>query len=145
MNKQVAQIAYVLVLIGMVAVGLTYDVLTRGLAAPTETGPFFCRKLRSSGGDDSAMVFAFVVFSVPLLLRLWQFRRRVYAFEVIIVWTSACIASLSLFISSLDCASKFYTAFIVPDPLLAFALLALPSSIFLVTVLRAMKQKNPVR
>ena len=142
MNQKFAHIAYVLLLIWMTAVGLTYESLSGGVAAPRESGPFYCRELMSSGGDDSAMVFAFALFAFPLLLRLLRYRRRIAVYEVAVFWICIGTTCFSLFLATLDCASIFYTAFLVPDTMLATAILAMPTTLLLITRLRAIQRRD---
>ena len=76
--------AYLSALAIMVIIGWTYDTLSSGLATMSFDGPFFCRNLMSSGGDDDVMVFAFVLFVLPLLIRLTRLKRSVATGEVIV-------------------------------------------------------------
>ncbi|MHA3915378.1 hypothetical protein [Halovulum sp. GXIMD14793] len=110
----------------LVYIGLRYEELSLGLAAPGETGPFYCRNLLSSGSDDNVMIFVFVIFVVPMSLRVLRVSRSVAFYERMSLWVCIAVTCAVLFIASLDCASIFYTAFVVPDMLLASALIALP-------------------
>lgn len=123
----------------MVGIGLSYGDLSDGLAGRTSEGPFFCDDLMSSGSDDSAMVFSFFVFAMPMVLRLARFRRQANSLEILVFAASVLIACLSLSLASMDCASILYTVFKVPDFYLGAALIALPVS----TVALAMLREKP--
>lgn len=110
----------------MVFVGLNYDAISPGLAVRGFDGPFFCAELLTSGGDDSAMVFAFALFALPLVLRIILFNQRVTTFELTMFLCCGTATAFALWLASLDCASLFYTAFVLPDLFLASALFALP-------------------
>ena len=129
--------AYLFLVALMCAVGLTYGLYSGGAAAFTDDGPFFCDELRSSGGDDTAVVgFAFALFGLPLLVRLLQFFKAVSKIEAGVYYFTAFTAIIFLFLASLDCAQIFYTAFRVPDPHLAVALVSLPASFLLLVRMR---------
>ena len=79
--------AYLGGLATLVLVGLSFENLSSGLANSSSDGPFFCRTLESSGGDDDAVVFVFVLFALPFLATLllgaggysldaWMLRRK---------------------------------------------------------------------
>lgn len=130
-------LVYGLLLVLMAGVGLSYEGLSPGLAAPTDGAPFFCRELRSSGGEDDALIIVFAVFLVPLGLRVFRFAAPVARVEAIAFWVCGALVCFALFLAGLDCGSVFYTAFVVPDPLLAGALMALPGAALLLVALRA--------
>ena len=133
----ILRMAYLLLLALMCALGWTYGSYSGGAAAFTLDGPFFCSELRSSGGDDTAVVgFAFTLFGLPLLVRLLQFFKAVSKIEAGIYYFSALAAIMFLFLASLDCAQIFYTAFGIPDPYLAVALVSLPASFLLLVRMR---------
>ncbi|MGC9370284.1 MAG: hypothetical protein ACP5DX_12150 [Paracoccaceae bacterium] len=121
-------VTYVTSLALTIVVGLRYDALSSGLAAPGPQGPFFCKELLSSGSDDDALVAAFGLFAIPLLLRAFRWNRGIAGFEVVAFGVCFGATCFALWLASLDCASIFYTAFVVPDPFLAGALIALPAS-----------------
>lgn len=123
----------------MVFVGLNYDAISPGLAAWGSDRPFFCSELLSSGGDDSAMVFAFALYALPLVLRIILFNQRVTTFELAMFLCCGLATAFALWLASLDCASLFYTAFVLPDPFLASALLALPIATISLVALRKSK------
>ena len=129
--------AYLLLVALMSAVGWTYGSYSGGAAALTLDGPFFCDGLRSSGGEDTGVIgMAFTVFSLPLLVRLLQFFKGVSRIEAGIYCFAALAAITFLFLASLDCAQIFYTAFGLPDPYLAAALVSLPLSFLLLVRMR---------
>lgn len=130
---------YLVCLSLMVFVGLNYDAISPGLADWTSGGPFFCAELFSSGGDDSAMVVAFALFALPLVLRIILFNHRVTTFELTIFLCCVLATAFALWLASLDCASIFYTAFVVPDLFLASALFALPVATLSLFALRKSK------
>ncbi|MCU1126875.1 hypothetical protein JAK51_11675 [Stenotrophomonas maltophilia] len=105
-----------------------------GFAAP---GPFFCKELLSSGGDDDVMIMAFIVFALPLVLRVIRLLCRVGVYEVWLFYICVAFVGFSLMLASLDCADVFYTAFVLPDPALAAALLAIPVAALVLAYLRA--------
>lgn len=137
MQRNTLIAAYMACLTIMVTIGMAYGVLSPGLAAPGGDGPFFCRNLLSSGGDDDAMMLAFALFALPLALRLVRLNRRIAGYEVLLFWICFAASGAALLLASLDCASIFYTAFVVPDVVLAAALVALPGSAVLLTRLRS--------
>ncbi len=136
MSHRAVSLVYVASLVVMVVVGLGYDNFSPGLAAPSSGGPFFCKNLMSSGSDDDAMIFAFVVFVVPLTIRILKPRDGITNFESVAFFLCAFAACFALWLASLDCASIFYTAFVVPDVALAGALGALALSTAMLTCLR---------
>lgn len=136
MTRRAISYAYVASLIVMVVVGLGYDSFSRGLAGRSSNGPFFCKELMSSGSDDDAMLIAFVLFIVPLTIRGLRARRRIACFELVVFSLCAFVSCFALWLASLDCASIFYTAFFVPDPALAGALVALVLSTAMLISLR---------
>ncbi len=119
-------IVYLALLGWVTTVGAAFDTLSRGLAARTAEGPFFCAQLQSSGGDDDAMIFAFVIFAVPLAVRIIRTGRAFAGYELALVWGCAGVGGVALWLASLECAEVFYTAFAVPDPALASTLIAVP-------------------
>lgn len=98
-------------------------------------GPLYCKELFSSGGDDDALLGAFVLFVFPLALRLVRLICPIAICEVWLYGICACFAIFSLYLASLDCADIFYTAFGIPDPILAFALIVMPVCGFLLRCL----------
>lgn len=83
-----------LALLGWVTtVGAAFDALSRGLTARTAEGPFFCAELQSSGGDDDAMIFAFVIFAVPLAVRIVRTGRAYAGYELALVWGCAGVGA----------------------------------------------------
>ncbi|MGD9919701.1 MAG: hypothetical protein AB7U46_16975 [Paenirhodobacter sp.] len=125
MTRRALSFAYIASLIVMVVVGFGYSSLSPGLATRTSSGPFFCNQLMSSGSDDDAMLFAFALFILPLTIRILRAWRRIARVELVVFGLCAFVSCVALWLASLDCASIFYTAFIVPDPALAGALVAL--------------------
>ena len=131
--------AYLLLLALMCAFGLTYGSYSGGAASYTPDGPFFCNELLSSGGEDTLIIgFAFILFGLPLLVRLLRFYKTVSKFEVGVYCFSALAAIIALGLASLDCAQIVYTAFGIPDLYLAAALISLPISLFLLIRMRMM-------
>jgi len=128
MQRTLLSAAYLASLSIMVVVGLSYEAVSPGLAAPGGEGPFFCRELLSSGGEDDAMIVAFGLFALPLAVRLLRMTRPVAGYEVVLLWLCLAVAGAALTLASLDCASIFYTAFVVPDVWLAAALVAMPAA-----------------
>lgn len=128
MQRNLLSAAYVALLSIMVVVGLNYEAVSPGLAAPGGDGPLFCRQLLSSGGDDEVMITAFGLFFLPLALRLVRMNRPVAGYEVVLLWVCLGVAGAALMLASLDCASILYTAFGVPDLWLAGAMLAMPAA-----------------
>ncbi|MFC6759351.1 hypothetical protein ACFQFQ_07365 [Sulfitobacter porphyrae] len=112
-------------------IGISYGNLSRGLAARTPDGPSYCNELLSSGGDDSAMVSAFSLFFIPLIVRLYRFVHEISAVEVWLFVGAIVVSVLALFLATLDCAQVLYTAFGIPDLYLASVLVALPLSAFM--------------
>ncbi|MPM43162.1 hypothetical protein SDC9_89835 [bioreactor metagenome] len=123
----------------MVFVGLNYHEISPGLADWRSDGPFFCAELLSSGEDDSAMLLAFALFALPLVLRIILFNRRVATFELTMFLCCGLATAFALWLASLDCASIFYTAFVVPDLFWASALFALPVATLSLFALRKSK------
>ena len=123
-----SRLIYSLLLTMLSFIGVSYDNLSRGLAARTPDGPFYCNEMLSSGGDDSAMVFAFSLFFIPLIVRLWRFGHEVSAVEVWLYVGALAMSVFALFVATLDCAEILYTAFGIPDLYLASVLVALPLS-----------------
>ena len=125
---RITSLGYAALLLLMECVGLLYDSLSRGLAEPGEGGPFFCRELLSSGGDDSGLVSAFAAFLVPASLRLARLSAGPAGYEGLVFLICLVLSCASLALARLDCGAIVYTAFGVPDPMLAAALVALPVS-----------------
>lgn len=125
------RLIYTFLLAVLSFIGLSYETLSRGLAARTPDGPFYCDELLSSGGDDSAMVFAFALFFMPLIVRLYRFVREISVVEVWLYLGALAVSVLALFLATLDCAQIFYTAFGIPDMYLATVLVTLPFSAFM--------------
>ena len=128
-RQGILSLGTVLCLAIMFAVGLRYEAISPGLAAPTPGGPFFCNGLLSSGGDDSVMIAGLALFAIPFLSRLPGFFQPPSRLELAVFAGVVAVALSCLFLASLDCAHIFYTAFAVPDPPLAAALIALPLSV----------------
>lgn len=135
MVRIVLNIAYLVCLALMVFVGLFYTVLSPGLATYTPDGASFCNQLSSSGSDDDAMILAFTWFLVPIVLRILRLAREVARLEAFALCVCQVLAIFALWLASLDCASIFYTAFIVPDPFLAGVLISLPGSLVALLIL----------
>ncbi|WP_213548973.1 hypothetical protein [Vannielia litorea] len=96
---------------------------------PSEGDPFYCNRLMSAGGEDDLMVSFFLVFALPGVLRLiGAVFTRPSRVELGIWGVATTVAAFGLFLASLDCAAVFYTAFRLPAPELAAALLAIPAS-----------------
>ncbi len=127
---------YLLSLSIMIWVGLAYESLSPGLAFPEPTGPLYCKELFSSGSDDDAMIGAFALFSLPFVLRLFRIRRAVASFEIAVLFFCVALTIFALWLASLDCASIFYTAFVLPDLSLGSALVSLPVSVVSICLLR---------
>ncbi len=119
-------LVYLTLLAWVTTVGAAFDTLSRGLAARTAEGPFFCSELQSSGGDDDAMMFAFVIFAIPLAVRIFRSGRAFSGYELALVWGCGGVGGVALWLASLECAEVFYTAFAVPDATLASILIAVP-------------------
>ncbi|WP_312531962.1 hypothetical protein [Paracoccus sp. (in: a-proteobacteria)] len=136
MTRIILSLTYLVCLMLMIFVGVTYETISTGLASPGPDGPFFCKELLSSGSDDDAMMSAFSVFLLPLALRTVRITRIIAAFEVAVFYCCGAMTFLALGLASMDCASILYTAFILPDLLLAGALLALPVSAITLSTLR---------
>ncbi|MBI1492137.1 hypothetical protein [Halocynthiibacter styelae] len=101
-----------------------------GFAAQSAEGAFYCRDLLSSGSDDGAMVFIFKIMAVPFTLRFLLFGERPYVIEVGVFALSVALVIGAMFLASLDCAQVFYTAFVLPDVLLAVALVSLAGAVW---------------
>ncbi len=97
-----------------------YPDMTPGLAAP---GPFYCNELQSSGGEDTIMIALMSVSAIPFLIRLAFFRSWPSRVEQAAFWLVALIAAAGPALAALDCAHIFYTAFVIPDRVLATILL----------------------
>ncbi len=107
------------------------------VSGPTGGEPFYCNQLMSSGGEDDLMVALFVVFALPFVVRvIAMWFSRPGRVELAIWGIAAAVACFGLFLASLDCAAIFYTAFRLPAPELAAALIALPLSGLLLWLLR---------
>ncbi len=131
-----ALIVYMVLLAAIAYIGQRWDALSPGFASPTNNGPFFCKELFSSGGDDDAMMGAFMLFVLPLALRLIRLFYPIAKYEVWLFYICASVASFSLMFASLDCADIFYTAFGIPNLWLAFTLIATPIAALLLFYLR---------
>lgn len=137
MSRLSLTVIYFACLAFIVLVGLGYEALSPGLAARSGDGVFYCRELMSSGGGDDVMVVAFVLLLIPLILRAFRINRGVAAYEVVALCTCVTLVAFNLGVASLDCAEILYTAFIVPDPLLAGTLISLPTAVVVLACLRA--------
>lgn len=136
MTRHIPAFVYLACLPLMSVVGLYYETLSAGLAMPMSKGPLFCRDLLSAGGDDDAMIAAFRLFLLPLALRVIRINRSVASAEVVVLLLCAALAVFALYLASLDCAALFYTAFVLPDPYLAAAMIGLPLSVLSLLYLR---------
>ena len=136
MTHRAISFVYLASLVVMIVVGFGYGTLSPGLAARTSGGPFYCKELMSSGSDDDAMIFVFALFIVPLIARVSRLRRGITHIELVMFSACAFAGCFSLWLASVDCASIFYTAFVVPDFALASALMALALSTASLAVLR---------
>lgn len=139
MKRWMFELFYLMSLAWAVSIGLTFEELSRGLATKTESGPFFCRDLLSSGGDDNAVIFSFVLCAVPLALRLIRLTKPVWPGERIVLAVVVTTVSSLLFLANLDCASIAYTIFVVPNVLLGSAVLGMFVSIPLLLGLQRRK------
>ncbi len=135
MMRFVLNLSYIATQTLLAFTGLTYHSLSPGLALSVSGGAFFCRELLSAGSDDDAMILVFSLFSLPLLLRVFWSRRKVTPFEIIVLLCCVAAAVVSLWVASLDCADVVFTAFVLPDRLLASALMALPVSVAMLIAL----------
>lgn len=131
------KIAYAALLTALGTIGAIYEQLSFGLAAKGTSGPFYCKELMSSGGDDSVVIITFSLFFIPLAVRLIRSRMTVSGVEVGLFWCVAVLSVGALLLSSLDCADILYTAFAVPDPYLAALVLMLPLSAYLLWKIRS--------
>jgi hypothetical protein len=129
---------YLLTLATQIAIGFYWPRMSNGFAAKTDAGPFYCNELLSSGGDDSTMVVVFVLFIIPLLIRVFLFARRVSNWELGIFILTASIVIVGFYAVTLDCAEFFYTAFSVPDIPLQLAIYSYLLSIFLIYRIRSL-------
>lgn len=136
MRRIAPTLTYLACLTWMALVGLIYTKLSPGLAAYTSEGPFFCHELQSSGAEDDEMISAFILFLLPLTLRLALIKRGISWIELPMFCFCLAVTLFALWLASLDCAEIFYTAFILPDPALAGALIALPCSAITLLLLR---------
>ena len=130
---------YLLCLGSMIFVGLYYEVLSGGLAANNGGITFRCRDLMSSGGEDDVMIFSFVIFVVPFVMRLFLILRDFTRFEVATYSIALGLVVFALLLASMDCAEIFYTAFLVPDFLLAWAIISAVFSVCLVLIMNEMR------
>ena len=124
------KIFYTALLMVLGIIGAAYEKLSLGLAMTGTTGPFYCNELKSSGGDDTAVIFVFALFFIPLAVRLVRFRHNVSGIEVGLYYFISAISAGSLLIAALDCGEVFYTAFVIPDWYLIAVIGALPLSAF---------------
>ena len=81
------------------------------------------------------MISAFVLFLLPLMLRLVLIKQGPSWIELLVFCLCLAVVLLALWLAGLDCADIFYTAFVLPDPALAGALIALPGSAIALLVL----------
>ncbi|ERI15304.1 hypothetical protein O206_19700 [Ochrobactrum sp. EGD-AQ16] len=132
---------YLLSLSLMIWVGLAYESLSPGLASPELAGPLYCKELFSSGSDDDGMIGAFALFSLPFALRLFRIDRAVTSFEIAALFFCVTMTIIALWLASLDCASIFYTAFVLPDLPLGSALVSLPVSVVSICLLHDQTKK----
>ncbi|MEC7964694.1 MAG: hypothetical protein VX083_14515 [Pseudomonadota bacterium] len=135
-----ASTIYLLCLGEMIMVGYSFGFGPLEFAARGPDGPFSCQALLSSGGDDDAMVLAFVLFAVPFAMRSFQFRTAPRALEICVFVGVLLIVTGALTLASFDCAEVLYTAFVVPNLMLAVAIMAMPVSGALLLYL---KRKHP--
>lgn len=131
---------YFLCLGVMIMVGYSFEADPLGFAARGPDGPFSCKALLSSGGDDDAMVVAFVLFAVPFAIRSFQLRTVPKTLEICVFVGVLLAVTGALTLASFDCAEVIYTAFIVPNLMLAVAVIAMPVSGALLLYL---KRKHP--
>ncbi len=132
----ILSIAYITLLAAVAYIGQHWEVLSPGFTSPTDNGPSFCKELFSSGSDDDAMMGAFMLFVLPLALRLFRLLRPVAKYEVWLFYICVSLAIFSLMLANLDCADIIYTAFGIPDLVLAFVLIAMPLTALLLFYLR---------
>lgn len=128
---------YMFFLVVLSTVGITYENVSAGLAAKSVNGPFYCSNLKSSGSDDTAMLFVFSLFLIPLAARFIRLHRDISFAEVVVFYVVMALSIAGLFLASLDCAEILYTAFGVPDLYLASALIALPISAIMLWKIRS--------
>lgn len=106
----------------MTLIGLLWQDLSLGFA---DGGGGLCRDLLSSGGDDDAMMLAFSLFALPLLLRLIRLHQFASRWEIILLGLVTLLGLASLWLATLDCARVFATALGRPDIALLALFLAL--------------------
>jgi hypothetical protein len=132
-------VLYLLCLGSMIFVGLYYEALSDGLSANAGGIPLRCRELMSSGGQDDVMIFSFAIFVVPFVLRLLLILRDFTRFEMATYSIALGLVAFALLLASMDCAEIFYTAFFVPDLLLAWAIISAVFSVCLVLIMSRMR------
>ncbi|MCA0045197.1 hypothetical protein [Celeribacter litoreus] len=75
----------------------------------------YCSVLMSSGGDDDAMIFALVIFALPMALRIARFHRPWTRIESVLYGFSWLGAIFAYFLATMDCAAPVATAVIDHD------------------------------
>ncbi|QDC10849.1 hypothetical protein FHY55_17120 [Oceanicola sp. D3] len=128
-------------------IGLWWPGRAKGFVpGPAEGEPFYCNQLMSTGGEDDLMVALFLVFALPLAVRAIAMLFAGPGRAELALWGLATsLAGFGLFLASLDCAAVFYTAFTLPAPGLAAALIALPLSGVLLWALRRFTNDRRLR
>ncbi|WGW04950.1 hypothetical protein [Tropicibacter oceani] len=136
MTRQALSFVYAQALLVAAGLGTGYDALSPGFAARSADGPFYCCDLMSSGGYDDAFMMLFFFLALPALLRLARFSRAITRLETVLFIATIGAALAALGLASMDCANPLYTAFGIPDLVLATALVAAAFSVPLHLTLR---------
>ena len=121
--KTAFNLLYLAALITISVIGLMWESLSNGFHA--SGGEFLCRNLKSSGGDDDAVVVIFVTLVIPAMIRAFRVKLPYTRIELTIFCLCLALSAFGLWLASLDCADIWDTAFAVPDYALQAVLFAM--------------------
>ena len=121
--KTVLNLLYLASLATISVVGLMWNTVSHGFHA--SGGEFLCRELKSSGGDDDAMVVMFITLIIPMIIRLMRIKKPYARMELLVLLLCLGLSVFGLWLAALDCADILDTAFAVPDYALQAALLGM--------------------
>lgn len=121
--KTVLNLLYLSSLATISVVGLMFDTLSHGFHATG--GEFLCRDLKSSGGDDDAVVVMFITLIIPIVIRLMRMKKSYTRMELLVLLVCLGLSVFGLWLAALDCADIWDTAFAIPDYALQAGLLGM--------------------
>ncbi|MCK0143083.1 hypothetical protein [Aliiroseovarius sp. F20344] len=121
--KTVLNLLYLSSLATISVVGLLFDTLSHGFHATG--GEFLCRDLKSSGGDDDAVVVMFITLIIPIVIRLMRMKKSYTRMELLVLLVCLGLSVFGLWLAALDCADIWDTAFAIPDYALQAGLLGM--------------------